>query len=296
MQLTISSVKSTHGLLSQSHFVSRKQSYTNSEEKQPQTHSVSRPCIHSMDKQKNRTKLKRQRPSLQNKRVQLICRIKIARKEKIITVDPKAYQKELSSYRGRRSLRLANRKSRNEDIFVEKKNKMLSSDVQFTFIEEHRQLNSNELCLPSLGQDSWCDLYHPHQSSEVIGNQAPVHQLYSWLLQWKDKCNSTNEAKLRTSTQDRNQSSTKSKTTPNDDDLDFKETKSHVRMCPLPSSGCFYDSVISCDKEDDDCGMALILSGGYGYGKTASVMACAEELGFKVCVYIYNVHTCTHYS
>ncbi|XP_067229540.1 ATPase family AAA domain-containing protein 5b isoform X2 [Chanodichthys erythropterus] len=89
----------------------------------------------------------------------------------------------------------------------------------------------------------WTDKYKPQQSREVIGNSASVRQLHSWLKEWK----------LRADIEERKRRQEEKK---------MKEENSN-------------------DHEKDLCNTVLMI-GPSGVGKTASVYACAQELGFKV--------------
>uniref|UniRef100_A0A3Q1BV08 AAA+ ATPase domain-containing protein n=1 Tax=Amphiprion ocellaris TaxID=80972 RepID=A0A3Q1BV08_AMPOC len=92
----------------------------------------------------------------------------------------------------------------------------------------------------------WTDKYSPQDSSEVIGNSASVKRLHSWLKKWK----------LRADRDERRKSSCSDSW----DCGDFQgEAGSEEPLCNT-----------------------MLITGPSGVGKTASVYACAQELGFKV--------------
>nr|XP_057905227.1 ATPase family AAA domain-containing protein 5 isoform X2 [Doryrhamphus excisus] len=99
----------------------------------------------------------------------------------------------------------------------------------------------------------WTEKYQPHHSSDIIGNTSSVRWLHSWLRQWK----------LQADREERNkQKEKKEEEGSNDSEWD-----------------CGEDSPLFA--EDSLCNTVLI-TGPKGIGKTATVYACAQELGFKV--------------
>ncbi|XP_055014529.1 ATPase family AAA domain-containing protein 5b isoform X2 [Boleophthalmus pectinirostris] len=98
----------------------------------------------------------------------------------------------------------------------------------------------------------WTDKYCPCHSSEIIGNVKAIEKLHSWLKKWK----------LKSDVEERKK---------------FKEKQSNDSW----DCGDFVDEVGSEDTQEELCNTILIC-GPPGVGKTASVYACAMELGFKV--------------
>ncbi|XP_061830252.1 ATPase family AAA domain-containing protein 5 isoform X1 [Nerophis lumbriciformis] len=99
----------------------------------------------------------------------------------------------------------------------------------------------------------WTEKYQPQHSSDIIGNASSVQRLHSWLKEWK----------LRADREERNkQKEKKREEDSNDCDWD-----------------CGDDDPLLA--EDSLCNTVLI-TGPTGIGKTATVYACAHELGFKV--------------
>ncbi|XP_057673840.1 ATPase family AAA domain-containing protein 5 isoform X1 [Corythoichthys intestinalis] len=98
----------------------------------------------------------------------------------------------------------------------------------------------------------WTEKYQPQHSSDIIGNTTSVRQLHSWLKEWK----------LRADREERSKQRVKEQEGSNDSDWD-----------------CGDEDCLST--EDLLCNTVLI-TGPTGIGKTATVYACAQELGFKV--------------
>uniref|UniRef100_A0A3B4Y042 AAA+ ATPase domain-containing protein n=1 Tax=Seriola lalandi dorsalis TaxID=1841481 RepID=A0A3B4Y042_SERLL len=101
----------------------------------------------------------------------------------------------------------------------------------------------------------WTDKYSPQHSSEVIGNSVSVNKLHSWLKKWKLRADSDERRKMEEKKDEDNNSW---------DCGDFQG-----------------EAGAEGDREDPLCNTVLI-TGPPGVGKTASVYACAQELGFKV--------------
>ncbi|XP_054460191.1 LOW QUALITY PROTEIN: ATPase family AAA domain-containing protein 5b [Anoplopoma fimbria] len=102
----------------------------------------------------------------------------------------------------------------------------------------------------------WTDKYSPQHSSEVIGNSASVNKLQIWLKKWKLRADCEERRKMDERKQENSNSSW--------DSGDFQG-----------------ESGPEDDGEEPLCNTVLI-TGPPGVGKTASVYACAQELGFKV--------------
>uniref|UniRef100_A0A3Q1F5P5 ATPase family AAA domain containing 5b n=1 Tax=Acanthochromis polyacanthus TaxID=80966 RepID=A0A3Q1F5P5_9TELE len=97
----------------------------------------------------------------------------------------------------------------------------------------------------------WTDKYSPQDSSEVIGNSASVKRLNSWLKKWKLRADRDESRKVEERRREENNSW---------DCGDFQgEAGSEEPLCNT-----------------------MLITGPSGVGKTASVYACAQELGFKV--------------
>ncbi|XP_038873771.1 ATPase family AAA domain-containing protein 5-like isoform X3 [Salvelinus namaycush] len=102
----------------------------------------------------------------------------------------------------------------------------------------------------------WTEKYRPQHSSEVIGNSASVKKLHSWLKNWKRRADCEERRKERDRKLEENANS--------NDSWDCGDFQGEARV-----------------GEEDLCSTMLI-TGPPGVGKTASVYACAQELGFKV--------------
>uniref|UniRef100_A0A3B4T300 ATPase family AAA domain containing 5b n=1 Tax=Seriola dumerili TaxID=41447 RepID=A0A3B4T300_SERDU len=103
----------------------------------------------------------------------------------------------------------------------------------------------------------WTDKYSPQHSSEVIGNSVSVNKLHSWLKKWKLRADSDERRKM-------------------------EERKDEDNSNDSWDCGDFQgEAGAEGNREDPLCNTVLI-TGPPGVGKTASVYACAQELGFKV--------------
>ncbi|XP_059195593.1 ATPase family AAA domain-containing protein 5b [Centropristis striata] len=103
----------------------------------------------------------------------------------------------------------------------------------------------------------WTDKYSPQHSSEVIGHSVAVNKLQSWLKKWKLRADCDERRKLEEKKHEENSS----------DSWDCGDFQGEA--------GGEYG------REEPLCNTMLI-TGPPGVGKTASVYACAQELGFKV--------------
>ncbi|XP_063739837.1 ATPase family AAA domain-containing protein 5b isoform X2 [Eleginops maclovinus] len=110
---------------------------------------------------------------------------------------------------------------------------------------------------PSFEEVLWTDKYCPQHSSEVIGNSACVNKLQSWLKKWKLRADCDERRKMEEKKQEDN----------SNDSWDCGDFQG--------------EAVAEVNREEPLCNTMLI-TGPLGVGKTASVYACAQELGFKV--------------
>ncbi|XP_024145886.1 ATPase family AAA domain-containing protein 5b isoform X2 [Oryzias melastigma] len=101
----------------------------------------------------------------------------------------------------------------------------------------------------------WTDKYSPQHSSEVIGNASSVAKLHSWLKKWKLRANQDERRKMEESQRGE------------DDSWDC---------------GDFQGESSSENPAEEFLWNTVLISGPPGVGKTASVYACSQELGFKV--------------
>ncbi|XP_045072394.1 ATPase family AAA domain-containing protein 5 isoform X2 [Coregonus clupeaformis] len=104
----------------------------------------------------------------------------------------------------------------------------------------------------------WTEKYRPQHSSEVIGNPTSVKKLHSWLKKWKLRADSEEKRKERERKLEENANS--------NDSWDCGDFQG--------------EAGVEENGEEDLCSTMLI-TGPPGVGKTASVYACAQELGFK---------------
>ncbi|XP_029358814.1 ATPase family AAA domain-containing protein 5b isoform X2 [Echeneis naucrates] len=103
----------------------------------------------------------------------------------------------------------------------------------------------------------WTERYSPQCSSEVIGNSASVNTLHSWLKKWK----------LRAISEER---------------MKTEERKDGDNSSDSWDCGDFQGEAGAEDNPKDPLCNTMLITGPPGVGKTASVYACAQELGFKV--------------
>uniref|UniRef100_A0A668AZS6 ATPase family AAA domain containing 5b n=1 Tax=Myripristis murdjan TaxID=586833 RepID=A0A668AZS6_9TELE len=101
----------------------------------------------------------------------------------------------------------------------------------------------------------WTEKYSPQHSNEVIGNTASVNKLRSWLKKWK----------LRADCDERRK------------EEERKQEENNSWDC-----GDFQGETGSEEEGEEPLCNAMLITGPPGVGKTASVYACAQELGFKV--------------
>nr|XP_046266878.1 ATPase family AAA domain-containing protein 5b isoform X2 [Scatophagus argus] len=103
----------------------------------------------------------------------------------------------------------------------------------------------------------WTDKYSPQHSSEVIGNSACVNKLQSWLKKWK----------LRAICDERRR---------------VEERKREENSNDSWDCGDFQGEAGVEDAKEEPLCNTMLITGPPGVGKTASVYACSQELGFKV--------------
>ncbi|CAB1416946.1 unnamed protein product [Pleuronectes platessa] len=103
----------------------------------------------------------------------------------------------------------------------------------------------------------WTDKYSPQHSSEVIGNSGSVNKLQSWLKKWKLRADCDERRKV-------------------------EERRDEDNSTDSWDCGDFQGEAVAEDHREEPLCNTMLLTGPPGVGKTASVYACAQELGFKV--------------
>ncbi|XP_074486562.1 ATPase family AAA domain-containing protein 5b isoform X2 [Sebastes fasciatus] len=103
----------------------------------------------------------------------------------------------------------------------------------------------------------WTDKYSPQHSSEVVGNSASVNKLQSWLKKWKIRADCDERRKM-------------------------EERKREEKSNDSWDCGDFQGETGAEDDREEPLCNTMLITGPPGVGKTASVYACAQELGFKV--------------
>ncbi|XP_038569668.1 ATPase family AAA domain-containing protein 5b isoform X2 [Micropterus salmoides] len=103
----------------------------------------------------------------------------------------------------------------------------------------------------------WTDKYSPQHSSEVVGNSASVNKLQCWLKKWKLRAECDERRKM-------------------------EERKQEDNSIDSWDCGDFQGEAGAEDDTEEPLCNAMLITGPPGVGKTASVYACCQELGFKV--------------
>ena len=132
--------------------------------------------------------------------------------------------------------------------------------------------------------DLWSERYQPVQTSQVLGNTAQVQELYQWMSMWKERATAQRDSLVAggdvASTRPPCSKPVSAGRVHSDSDDDFvvpRSRRSHAsRRCASS------DSELENKAEGSDLCPVALLCGPHGSGKTASVLACAQELGFKV--------------
>ncbi len=123
----------------------------------------------------------------------------------------------------------------------------------------------------AFGVHQWNHLYRPIRSHDIIGNKVGVAKIHDWLSKWKSSSNNSNNGRgLVMNTQGCH------------DNTDPQPTRRRrQRLIDLNESlnSSFCSNEV---EESEEVGVALLVCGPVGCGKTATVYACAEELGYKV--------------
>ncbi|XP_060725039.1 ATPase family AAA domain-containing protein 5b [Tachysurus vachellii] len=103
----------------------------------------------------------------------------------------------------------------------------------------------------------WTEKFRPRSSDEVVGNEAAVRKLYSWLKEWRIRADVEERRKRREERRMKEES---------DGSWDCGDFEGDPRMEECEGELC----------------NTLLIHGPTGAGKSAAVFACAEQLGFKV--------------
>ncbi|XP_032234369.2 ATPase family AAA domain-containing protein 5 isoform X2 [Nematostella vectensis] len=140
-----------------------------------------------------------------------------------------------------------------------------------TLPSEDSRLSQEGQRAASVQELPWSERFKPTCSSEVMGNASTTTRLRTWLEQWKIKREKTLRKELelqkRLLAKQNKSKAASSSMWKEDSDSDFQQSDS--------------DSEGSCVEDSGLCN-AMLVVGPRGAGKTASIYACAGELGYKV--------------
>ncbi|XP_010871261.2 ATPase family AAA domain-containing protein 5b isoform X2 [Esox lucius] len=103
----------------------------------------------------------------------------------------------------------------------------------------------------------WTEKYQPQHSSEIVDNSSSVKKLHSWLKKWKLRADSEERRK--------EQERKSAENTNSNDTWDCGDFQGETGVA-----------------EEGDLCNTMLITGPPGVGKTASVYACSQELGFQV--------------
>ncbi|XP_029918768.1 ATPase family AAA domain-containing protein 5b [Myripristis murdjan] len=149
-------------------------------------------------------------------------------------------------------------KQQTESRGLHNNHELKSGQTSHTEPESQSLISSHCLQRASSIEDVlWTEKYSPQHSNEVIGNTASVNKLRSWLKKWK----------LRADCDERRKE---------------EERKQEENSNDSWDCGDFQGETGSEEEGEEPLCNAMLITGPPGVGKTASVYACAQELGFKV--------------
>lgn len=176
-------------------------------------------------------------------------------------------------------------KSSSEDdisiISVENKETRLPEEEPLKENQQLEQPKEQFDVLPScsFGTHLWNDFYRPNNTSDIIGNERSVIQVRDWLLKWKTRSINSNNKEVAIE----GGAEKRDKGQDGDGGSDFKASRRRKRVLrSISLDESFNSSICSDDSHDNEVGVALLLCGPGGCGKTATVYTCANELGYKV--------------
>ncbi|ESO85829.1 hypothetical protein LOTGIDRAFT_235779 [Lottia gigantea] len=150
----------------------------------------------------------------------------------------------------------------NDVIKVKKKSKLKRKKEKRKSVEEIKEPEPEKPPLHASSELLWTDKYQPSHSSDIIGNTSDINKLKTWLLEWKHKTHKdARKMKKLLSKQSKSSKSSSQDSQWYKDDSDFDSDES---------------------EEDDRLCNTMLITGQHGIGKTATVYALAQELGYKV--------------
>jgi hypothetical protein len=125
----------------------------------------------------------------------------------------------------------------------------------------------------------WTEVFAPCNKNEVVGNKSALAKIYKWLKGW-DKSDETVKTRKEFPIKRSMALDDKEDLDWLDEDDDFVVLRQHrKRKRPLHYA---IESDSESEEEDTNPCKAMLLLGRHGSGKTASVYACAKDLGLTV--------------
>ncbi|XP_005402865.1 PREDICTED: ATPase family AAA domain-containing protein 5 [Chinchilla lanigera] len=122
-------------------------------------------------------------------------------------------------------------------------------------INDDKEPAAETSSVPDSGTEDmlWTEKYQPQNASELIGNEAAIKKLHSWLKDWKRRAELEERQNLKGKRDEKQEDFS--------DSVDFQGSsdEEEIRLCNT-----------------------VLITGPTGVGKTATVYACAQELGFKI--------------
>lgn len=131
----------------------------------------------------------------------------------------------------------------------------------------------------------WVDQHRPLRAQEVLGNETQAKQLRDWLNRLRVSASDTTSDQSKTRIIRRKQKREKKGALDGfvvDDEEEDQAWYDHFRRAAEPQSELDVGYETEVNDQEATLSNAILLTGPTGSGKTATVYACAAELGFEV--------------